>query len=704
MPRRTFSFDAKSYVLDARPDRLDLRDRPYAPPTRSLPPLYPTADKLARFLAGYLSAGLILDQGREGACTGYGLAAVVNYMLWTRALERNAAQGFQPVSPHMFYDLARFYDEWPGEDYEGSSCRGAMKGWHKHGACAQGLWRKSVHRKLKRHYKPDPTWATDAAARPVGVYYRVDHRSVTDMQAAINEMGAIYVSAAVHAGWDIPTVTRPPKVASHADLPVIDFEATTKPDGAHAFALVGYNEDGFVVQNSWGPTWGAHGFAIMAYADWVAHGTDAWVCSLGVPQRVHPLATAGPRGARARQASGLSLARDARLDADPDNPAVEPWGNEQAYLHTVVAGNDGLVRIGLPHIGDPADLVDLVVRQNVKAWLQGDGKTSRKVMLYAHGGLNSEEESILRIRVLAPYFLANGIYPIFYSWRSGIWETIGSRLEDKLGIKPGEARATGFVGEATDLLLEAAAHGMKWIWNEMKENVEGATTPAGAAPPAGALTLIAGSLQRLAAEGNGIELHLVGHSAGAFVLGHLLDLLAAKALKPASLTLYAPACPLPFALAKFRNAVQSGHLPAANVWLHLLSDRRETDDTTGPYGKSLLYLVCRGFEETRKTPLAGLQRCLDVNAVEDDDDLWASEFWGDVQAWRTWVNGLPAQSDGKSACEIFDDDSVSTGKASIAPSHGSFDNNKVVIERSINRILGRPPGAALAAPVEDLDY
>ena len=37
--------------------------------------------------------------------------------------------------------MARRYDEWPGEDYTGSSARGAMKGWHKHGVCAEAEWR-----------------------------------------------------------------------------------------------------------------------------------------------------------------------------------------------------------------------------------------------------------------------------------------------------------------------------------------------------------------------------------------------------------------------------------------------------------------------------------------------------------------------------------------------------------------------------------
>src|SRR4029079_10219678 len=70
----------------------------------------------------------ILDQGNEGACTGFALAAVVNYLLAHQTVDRK-------VSPYMLYELARKYDEWPGEGYEGSSARGAMKGWVRHGVC-----------------------------------------------------------------------------------------------------------------------------------------------------------------------------------------------------------------------------------------------------------------------------------------------------------------------------------------------------------------------------------------------------------------------------------------------------------------------------------------------------------------------------------------------------------------------------------------
>ena len=84
----------------------------------------------------------ILDQGTEGACTGFGLATVVHYLLRTRDVIRDD----EDVSPRMLYDMARRYDEWPGEEYSGSSARGAMKGWHKHGVCSRPHWIYDLNR------------------------------------------------------------------------------------------------------------------------------------------------------------------------------------------------------------------------------------------------------------------------------------------------------------------------------------------------------------------------------------------------------------------------------------------------------------------------------------------------------------------------------------------------------------------------------
>lgn len=85
MPTRKIKIGAKTVRLDARPDRLDLRDRPYAPPIASLPPCWPDDATLRKLLPSYIKQGLVLDQKTDGACTGYGLAATVNFLLWRGA-------------------------------------------------------------------------------------------------------------------------------------------------------------------------------------------------------------------------------------------------------------------------------------------------------------------------------------------------------------------------------------------------------------------------------------------------------------------------------------------------------------------------------------------------------------------------------------------------------------------------------------------
>ena len=138
----------------------------------------------------------ILDQGTEGACTGFGLATVVHYLLRTRDVIRDDDE----ISPRMLYNMARRYDEWPGEKYSGSSARGAMKGWHKHGVCSRGHW--TYDRKLeKQDTKLFAKRYEDALRRPLGAYFRVNHKDLIAMHAAITEVGILYATSQVHEGW-----------------------------------------------------------------------------------------------------------------------------------------------------------------------------------------------------------------------------------------------------------------------------------------------------------------------------------------------------------------------------------------------------------------------------------------------------------------------------------------------------------------------
>jgi hypothetical protein len=126
-------------ILNTRRDTLDFRDQMYIPTLVEVPSHVPVEQFLSYDVP-------VLDQGTEGACTGFGLATVANYLLRRRLVVPDKIS----VSPRMLYELARRYDEWPGEDYSGSSARGAMKGWNKHGVCSESDWPYNLSRKDKQ--------------------------------------------------------------------------------------------------------------------------------------------------------------------------------------------------------------------------------------------------------------------------------------------------------------------------------------------------------------------------------------------------------------------------------------------------------------------------------------------------------------------------------------------------------------------------
>lgn len=700
-------------LMDARPDRLDLRDLPYRPPLRSLPPAFPGDAAIAEFLPGYVRAGLVLNQGREGACTGFGLACVVNYLLYVRD---PATSGFSGVSARMLYELARRYDEWPGTDYEGSSCRGALKGWHKHGVCSADHWPYPLDRdEVPVAARPAPRWEKDAATRPLGVYYRIDTRSVVDVQAAIADIGAVYVSAQVHDGWDALTHARAtPAPTDHASVPPIAAMKDRDSLGGHAFALVGYDERGFIVQNSWGARWGRGGFAVLPYSDWVEHATDAWACALGVPVRTRGAAEPTPT-TRWRVGKGRSLTTLDRAHRSPRNPPhdpwpvdheflhapYEPWPTARAYEHTLVSGNDGeLVVTDFTRARSEAgSLAHEIVHEAPRRWFAQHPGTA-KLVVYAHGGLNSEDESIKRVRVLAPYFEANGIYPLFLTWKTGVGETLCNMVEDwGRKVMPEESmRAAGLLSEARDRAVEAIARTLgRGIWTEMRGNAAlGQVDGHGLDLAARHLASLS---QALRSEQRKLELHLVGHSAGAILLGHLLTRLGdlQHAPKVASATLFAPACSTRFAVDHYLAAVSRAQLAAGAIRLHVLSDENERADglpspQLAAYGKSLLYLVSRALDDQRKMPLLGMARALDP-AYANDASQWAEGELATVQRWQAeW----PAAN--ASLVSSRDVRNTRTGSQAQA-THGSFDNNIEVLTAVIERIKGgRVP------PMEWLDY
>ena len=231
------------FLRNVVPDTIDLRDRPYIPSIKIIP---------AEVFAPKVDTP-ILNQRQTNACTGFALASVIYHL--QLAAKRKPIQ--YEVSPFMLYSMARRYDEFPGSPTAdtGSSLRGAMKGWYKHGACAAKLWPSlNMPEPIANDKNAAADWWLDAVRRPLGAYYRVDTRSVTDMQVALNEIGVLYASAVAHAGWDEGSEIR---IKSKSEIWIIPHQKALASDGAHAFAIVGYTREGFIVHNSWDTNWGS---------------------------------------------------------------------------------------------------------------------------------------------------------------------------------------------------------------------------------------------------------------------------------------------------------------------------------------------------------------------------------------------------------------------------------------------------------------
>lgn len=639
--------------LNALPDSIDIRDWVYHPSLAPVPPVLVNCHKVPE----------ILDQGQEGACTGFALAAVANFLLHNQGRKRS-------VSPRMLYEMARRYDEWPGEWYEGSSARGAMKGWLRHGVCQRTLWgdTQTGTKHMTRSV------VDDAMQCPGGAYYRVNHRQVRDMHSALTETGILYATLMVHDGWFAPG----PSMASVSyldgarkktlKLPIITRKG--RADGGHAIAIVGYTEQGFIIQNSWGPGWGNGGFALLPYEDYMLHTTDVWVAQLGVPVTVDVWVEAEKKDDTVSEGASHALPA---LTLDSLRPYV------------IDVGNNGELSGNGDYWTTPDDLKRLVTQEipeATKAWKK------RRVMLYLHGGLNSEKSAAKRVAAMRGPCLANEIYPLHVMWETGFMESLTSYVGDWFthADKLSGRSMLDTVGEGRDWMVERSlAVFLRGIWGEMKENGRLASDHASGR---GAMQLLAQYIREAGKTGGkNWELHVVAHSAGsiffAYLLRHILDL----NLPLKSVQFMAPAVDIPV----FREQVfaKAGQGLCPLPIMYLLSDDAERDDTVGGrmvYGKSLLYLVSNACEKARGTPILGMKAFLDK-----DKELAAAFAQPAADGLpRLVVAGSSREPDGKETA------------SSQSTSHGGFDNDVSTMNSVLYRILGGAPPRPFSR--HDLNY
>ena len=572
-------------VRNVRPDALDFRDLPFranvavAPQPRLFPSL-----RLP-----------VKDQGETNACTGFGLSLVVEHLL------RRARRPAATVSPYMLYSMARRYDEFPGAKDEGSSLRGALKGWFKHGACVDSMWRTGVAMPPVPD-DPKKDWWLEAVNRPLGAYYRIATRSIADIHCALNEVGIVYASAVCHAGWDEGARLKQPAAqprSFRSPIWAIPQRKATRDDGGHAFAFVGYDERGFLLQNSWGGGWGTRGYAILAYDDWLENAMDCWVAQLGVVTEEHR-AIARASSLRTDRSGHVELAGGEVLRNREISPFVINMGNNGRL------SNSGWFRTTAD---DVRAIVEVHLARARELWEVGDAPVD--VCIYAHGGLVSEKEAAAHAAKLIPRLYDERIFPIYLMWETDFLSTVVNRLEDAVEDMP---RPTGgredlwsrlekWWNERLERLLARPGTA---LWGEMKENAA-----AMSAAPEGGVSILHEHLAGAQAKPWPLRLHLVGHSAGSVAASHIVDFLFRRGVKLDSVSFLAPAVRVDTFHRLVTPRIDDGSV-ARYQQFHLTEKAEEDDPSCGPYRRSLLYLVSESFEGGTRTPILGMKRHFDA--------------------------------------------------------------------------------------------
>ncbi len=659
--------------LDAFPDKVDIRDWFYHPSLQSLPNQIINCDCVPH----------ILDQGREGACTGFALAAVINFHLVKNGrCTAKTIKGKDGVSPKMLYEMARRYDEWPGQNYDGSSARGTMKGWSAHGVVRRWMWEDWETENVKPgggepiKMQLDKDRATAAMEVPAGAFYRVLHTQVRDMHAALNETGILFATLMVHKGWEEPTGE--PKQYEYfrngkkikIKLPVI--ERKDSADDVHAIAIVGYTKDGFIIQNSWGETWGENGFALLTYEDWILHSADCWTVQLGVPLEVN-----------------LSDYKNKKSDSKGAQKASSliPLHDIKPYIVNI--GNNGFLSDSGDYWTEEDDIDTMF--ESIATTANENNWKKKRIMLYLHGGLNSERDVARRVISYKQVCLENQIYPVHIMWETDFWNSMKHHVLD---IFTNEDRATAnFLTRLRDGAVElkdkcfelTSAKAGTLLWDEMKENARLAST--GEATRGGkqrAMKVLAQkglqAFEQLAdTEKKNWEIHIVAHSAGAIFLAYALETLLGIGIPVKTIQLMAPAVSLDLFKEKYVPQIQIDRelLPT----IYVLSDKGERDDDVGPYGKSLLYLVSNAFERRRERPILGMEKFINATFKDSSDKDVAKMLKGNsANGWPRIVVAGAAVADKIVGPDI-----------SRSESHGGFDNDSFTLNSVLFRILGKKP-------------
>jgi C1A family cysteine protease len=186
----------------------------------------------------------IFDQKSEGSCTAQAGTGVYCFLLKQRGVKFEGSRNFLYYTERLMNGNI-FKDE-------GASLHTTSKALVKYGICDEALW---PYTKLDLYLEPPPICWKSGLTHKISSYTHL--RTLEDMKECLDGGSPFIFGLAVYESFELTDSS------GYVVMP----KPYEKLLGGHALVILGYLEDKkvFIGRNSWGSSWGDHGYFYLPY-------------------------------------------------------------------------------------------------------------------------------------------------------------------------------------------------------------------------------------------------------------------------------------------------------------------------------------------------------------------------------------------------------------------------------------------------------
>lgn len=186
------------------------------------------------------------DQGTIGSCVGYSGAGI---------LSDDGDELLENPSAMWIYKMAKTMDIWPGENYSGTSIKGACTALRKLGCCDEKFWPYVSTEETS----PNPGAFEHAAHNKIHSYYKITIEDINNVKRILKTR-SLWISINV-----LTTFYNPGNDGFYNDDTFLNGEKR----GGHAVGLIGWTTKNgqlyWELRNSWTDHWGDDGHCFIRH-------------------------------------------------------------------------------------------------------------------------------------------------------------------------------------------------------------------------------------------------------------------------------------------------------------------------------------------------------------------------------------------------------------------------------------------------------